>query len=124
MEGRIQGSFPGGPSRKGPAQQRSGPPRLSRVSEIEERKARRSVAHSHRRRTRRLLVGFVLVLALAGVVGSGVGRGSHRTQEQLTAAQQQSRVRDFDISKEVNRTLLNLWKMEDVEAVRNRGRSR
>ncbi len=44
--------------------------------------------------------------------------------EELNAAQATDKRRDVDISAEVNRTLLQLWKMEDVEAARNRGRTR
>ena len=124
MEGQIRGSFPGGPSRAAPPVPRTTPPRLRPVAEIEERSAQRSVDRRHRKRARRLGAGFVVALLVAGVAGGAVGLGSHRTQEDLTEAQQVDRTKDIDISKEVNRTLLNLWKMEDVEAVRNRGRTR
>jgi hypothetical protein len=94
------------------------------VAEIEERSAQRNVERRHRRRARRLGAGFLVALFVAGAAGGAVGLGSHRSQEELTEAQRVSRTKDLDISKEVNRTLLNLWKMEDVEAVRNLGRTR
>ena len=124
MEGQIRGSFPGGPSRAAPPVPRTTPPRLRPVAEIEERSAQRSVDRRHRKRAMRMAAGFLVVLAVADAAGGAVGLGSHRSQEDLTDAQRVSRTKDFDISKEVNRTLLNLWKMEDVEAVRNRGRTR
>lgn len=124
MQGRIRGTFPGGPSRAAAPPQRSGPPRLRRVSDIEERMTRRTLARTKRRRSRRVAVGLLAAVVVAGVVGNRVGKSSHRTQEELIAAERESHRRDFDISSEVNRTLLQLWKMEDVEAIRNLGRSR
>lgn len=65
--------------------------------------------------------GLLLIIALAFGIGAALGRASHATQEELTAAREAARARDQDISREVNRMLLELWKMEDVEASRNAG---
>jgi hypothetical protein len=69
-------------------------------------------------------VGLFLIVAAAFALGVGLGRASHTTAEELTADRNVARARDQDISREVNRTLLELWKMEDVEAARNRGQVR
>jgi hypothetical protein len=63
-----------------------------------------------------------MVVAAAG--GTYVGHASHRSPKELVADQDLSRQQDRSISREVNRTLLQLWKMEDVEALRERGLSR
>ena len=123
MEGRIRGSFPGGPSRPAAPPTRSGPPRLKPVADIEEGLARRNVARRHRRRYRRIAGGLGVAMALSAAIGGAVGWKSHRTQAELVAERTRE-TQDLDISKEINRTLLNLWKMEDVEAIRNLGRSR
>lgn len=68
--------------------------------------------------------GVLATLGLAGAVGLGLGRLTHQTQQGLTAAAQDRIQQDNFISREVNRTLLQLWKMEDIEAVRNQGRAR
>jgi dihydrodipicolinate synthase/N-acetylneuraminate lyase len=94
------------------------------VEHIEERVSRRRLERTRTRRTRRVLLGFAAATVLAGFLGGYVGFASHTTPEALTEAQQAAHRRDVDISTEVNRTLLELWKMEDVEALRNQGRTR
>lgn len=69
-------------------------------------------------------MGFAVATVLAAAIGAGIGFKAHATPEQLTMEQEINRQRDFNISKEVNRTLLELWKMEDVEALRNQGLTR
>ncbi len=86
--------------------------------------SRRTAERTRTRRTRRVALGFVGATIVAGTLGAYVGFSSHTTREELTEAQQAARQRDIDISSEVNRTLLELWKMEDVEALRNKGRTR
>lgn len=76
------------------------------------------------RRSRRVALGFIGATIVAASAGAYVGMSSHTTREALTEAQRAARQRDIDISSEINRTLLELWKMEDVEALRNRGRTR
>jgi type VI protein secretion system component VasK len=124
MEERIRGSFPGGPKRSVSAPGRKRPPRLQRVADIEAGIARRTVELSSRRRRQRVATGFVVAMALAGGAGGWIGFASHRSAEELTAAHAASRERDLDISWQVNRTLLQLWKMEDVEALRDKGLTR
>lgn len=124
MDGRIEGSFPGGPRRRDPGEPPRHAPRLRRVEEIEEGVSRRTLDATRRRRSARTRAAWLLAMALALAIGSALGRASHATQEELTAAQEAARARDMDVSREVNRMLLELWKMEDVEAARNAGRTR
>jgi len=63
-------------------------------------------------------------MALAGGGGFLLGLSSHRTAEEMATELTVSQNLNQAISKEVNRTLLELWKMEDVEALRNNGRMR
>lgn len=62
---------------------------------------------------------LVLGSLLAGGVGVALGTRSRTTAEEALAEQQADRRPDrMDITREVNRTLLELWKMEDLEAIR------
>jgi hypothetical protein len=96
---------------------------LRRVADIEESISRRRLHAARRRRSVRVRVGLAAVVALAFAIGAVLGRRSHTTAAELTEAREAARTRDLDISQEVNRTLLELWKMEDVEASRNAGRN-
>lgn len=122
-DGRIKGGFPGGPSRPGDG---DGEPtrRVPTVEEIEAGLSRRRLSASRRRRRARMLWGVLAAMGLAGAVGLGLGMLTRPTQENLTAAAENRNQQDNFISKEVNRTLLQLWKMEDIEAARNQGRTR
>ncbi len=123
MEGRIRGSFPGGPSREGPSEERKRPPQLQRVEDIEAALARRHVRRSHEARRKRVIVGLVFSTVAAGGLGLVLGLRSRTTAEELTQVYEATnRPEDVEISKEVNRALLELWKMEDVEFNRNRRR--
>ena len=115
MEGRIRGSYPGGPRKGSPPPERSRAPRLSRVEEIEAGIARRSLRLSRRRKKRRLAVGLVAALLVSGGFGLLLGVRSHTTPAEIVARTRVSRKRDLDISREVNRTLLQLWQMEDLD---------
>jgi hypothetical protein len=121
---RIRGSFPGGPRRGAFAEPLDRAPRLERVAQIEERVARRERGRARKSRHGRVVAGFVVAMVVAGAVGAGIGLASHATREEITAEQEAVRAQDQFISKEVNRSLLELWKMEDVEALRNTGRTR
>lgn len=65
-------------------------------------------------------MGLVVSLLVAGVIGWVLGVSAHETAEEITEAAQEQRVEDLDISREVNRTLLELWRMEEIEAQRGR----
>ncbi|HSW27853.1 MAG TPA: hypothetical protein VLH75_00045 [Longimicrobiales bacterium] len=124
MEKRIEGSFPGGPTRRDPGEPAPQAPRLRRVEEIEERASSRVLHSARGRRTTRLRAGLLVALGAAFAIGLALGRASHMTQEKLTAGREAARARDLGVSSEVNRVLLELWRMEDIEAARNMGRIR
>lgn len=99
-------------------------PRLRRVEEIEESLSRRQRYRTRRTRRNRILKATFIVAALSFLAGTALGSAGSATQEQLTQAAISARERDNFISSEVNRTLLQLWKMEDLEALRGSGRIR
>lgn len=122
---RIRGAFPGGPHRDpSSVVPLARAPRIERVSDVEDRISKRRVERVRRRRAWRIGLALAVAVGLGAIIGAGIGIRSHTTQELLTAEQERSRQRDLDISEEVNRTLLELWKMEDVEALRNKGLTR
>lgn len=123
MEDRITGSWPGGPQRRDDEPRPMRVPHLPRAEQIEAGIASRSLRRRRRSRSLRVVIGLALSLVVSGGIGWALGLRSHSTAAELsedTAA----RRRNADISREVNRTLLELWKMEDVEALRNRGLTR
>ena len=125
MDKRIEGGFPGGPSRRTKAPPRiDRKPRIEPVGELEHRVSRRKLRRTRSRRGRRITLGLVGATLLAGSAGAYIGYSSHTTAQEVTEAQDAARRRDDEISSEVNRTLMELWKMEDVEALRNMGRTR
>jgi hypothetical protein len=124
MDEPIRGSFPGGPKHSSPQPARRHRPRVESVGEIEAAMARRTVERQARRRRLRVVVGFVFALLAAGGLGAYIGFARHRSAEQLTAANNVQESRNLDISWQVNRTLLQLWQMEDVEALRDAGKAR
>jgi hypothetical protein len=121
MVERITGSFPGGPTRKDTTPQRSGPVRAAPLRTREDRRAAHTVDRSRLLRRRRVVGGFVLSLLLAGGLGLSLGLLSHTTVAEASGAARQQQSRDLDISQEVNRALLELWRMEEVEGRRGAG---
>ncbi len=126
MNEKIRGSFPGGPRKSAPAAERTTAPRLSRVEDIEERFELRFLGRRQGRRRQRALFGFVVSLAIAGGGGVYIGQRGNTTLEEFRAEREAQTagpsiggVDMSGINSEVNRTLLELWKMEDVEYVRN-----
>jgi hypothetical protein len=67
-------------------------------------------------------VGILIGLALGFAAGAGIGLLTRTTSVELRQGLDSERARDAEISREVNRVLLELWRMEDVEAVRSRSR--
>lgn len=122
MDARIKGSFPGGPRRTGEGEPTRPPPRLRTVAEIEQGLSRRSLERARGRRGRLRWAGALLVIVLGFAAGAALGLATHTTPQEVTEALDSERQRDAEISREVNRVLLELWRMEDVEALRNRSR--
>mgnify|MGYP003985502273 FL=1 len=128
MDEKLRGSFPGGSSKTRPVAERTTAPRLSRVEDLERRSAVRQQGRTRARRKKRFVLGLVVSLIAAGGTGLYFGKRSHVTLEEIRAEQEtvtggaQGGGGDTDmsfLSGEVNRTLLELWKMEDIEYMRN-----
>jgi len=119
MSTRIRGAFPGGPSRAADRAPSAKAPRLPAMRELEAAFARRRRERARRGRRRRVAVGILAVLGGAFGIGLALGRASHATASELQA-ESDKRASDQLISSEVNRVLVELWKMEDLEAVRGR----
>jgi hypothetical protein len=113
------GVYPGGPHGPGPRDDAGRRPRLMRVEEIDALADRRAIQRGRRRRRNRVVIASVVALLIALVAGIALGRQAHRTVEEIVESQVESSV-ERAISAEVNRTLLELWKMEDVQYARNR----
>jgi dihydrodipicolinate synthase/N-acetylneuraminate lyase len=97
---------------------------MERVGELEHRVSRRKLKRTRARRARRIAFGLGAAMLLAGSAGAYVGYTTHTTPQEVMEAQDAARRREGELSSEVNRTLLELWKMEDVESLRNVGRTR
>lgn len=119
MSPRI-GMYPGGPHGAASGKEIHGPPHLLRVEEIGERIDRHYNQHRRRKRRNHLVLALALGVSLAGGVGLILGHLAHTTPEELAKEVEAEQNPDAGISKEVNRTLLELWKMEEVEAARAR----
>ncbi|MFV1988639.1 MAG: hypothetical protein ACC682_15300 [Gemmatimonadota bacterium] len=119
MSTRI-GMYPGGPRGAAPGTEIHGSPHLMRVEEIEELIGRRSSCHRQRNRRKHLIVALVLGTVLAGSFGLVVGRSAHTTPEELANEVVAKQNPEAGLSKQVNRTLLELWRMEEVEYARSR----
>ena len=123
MPSSFSGSFPGGPSRKAERQPLGRSPRLQRVQDLEERVAQRSMLLKKGARRSRVVWGVTSSAVAAAVVGLVLGLMSHSSAEELRMADERQNTAP-ELSREVNRTLLQLWKMEDLEAARASGMSR
>jgi hypothetical protein len=117
----MRGAYPGGPKREGsdpsaPGDQAPRPHRLETVEEIEERRGRASLFLTQQRRARRVWVGLLVALLVAGGTGFVLGIRAHRTSEEMAAARNAPKPAGaFDPSFETNRMLQQLWKMEENE---------
>ena len=124
MEGRISGSFPGGPRKQVAAAERTEAPRLSRVEDLVARFTGQHLRRAQDRRRRRLLYGVLASVAISGATGVYLGLRNRTSLEEARAqmAAQQAAETGGDtgeLSSEVNRAMLELWKMEEVEYMRN-----
>ena len=125
MEGKISGSFPGGgPRNKVAAAERTAAPRLSRAQEIEERAVDRHVRRRHGRRQKRIIYAAVFSVLVSGATGAYLGFRNRSTLEEVRAelaAQQAAETGGGmgDMSSEINKAMLELWRMEDVEFMWN-----
>ncbi len=124
MSEKITGSWPGGPRREGPTQEGARAPRIKRVEDIEAAAAARRIRSARKHRQRRAWIGLAFTLVFAGGIGWALGLRSHTSVEEIHATQTAQQEQDATISSQVNRVMLELWRMEEVEAARNGGRVR
>ncbi len=122
MDERIRGSFPGGPRRREEGDEPRRAPTLRSVEEIEAGRSRRTLLRARKRRERWRAAVILLGMALGFAVGAALGLATHETSAELTDALETARKQDAEVSREVNRVLLELWKMEDAEQIRGRSR--
>ncbi len=116
------GIYAGGPHGEASGKEMQRLPRLRRVEEIEKRIARRSSQHRRRKRRNRLFLALLLGVSVAGGLGLILGHSTHTTAEELMEALEVKRNSGPAISEEINRALLELWRMEEVEFTRTRRR--
>lgn len=117
---RIEGAYPGGPRKRDGDADEGERPRspLTRAEEIEGRLHDRRRRRVRRRRRRRLLVGLLVAVVAAGATGFWMGLQSNRTSEEIAAEEDGRPERGFDLTRERNRVLQQLWLMEDLERAR------
>ncbi len=124
MSEPIRGRYPGGPRRPRDKEASRPPTHVPTVAEIEMGIAKRTRAAESQARHRRVWIGFLVSLILAGSVGFGVGRAVREPTADIALPQGARSGLDKEISTQVNRTLLELWKMEDVEYARGKNPKR
>lgn len=113
MNGGVRGIFPGGPTRGGA---RAGArPRLPTVADRWRAGIAEGTRRARRRRRSRALAGAALVLASAGFLGVAAGRRVGTPAPDRAARADSASAVDRVVSREVNRVLLELWKMEGLE---------
>ena len=117
----MRGRFPGGPSRRGVDDPDAAPRekvRLSTVEEIESRAATGSEERRKRSRRKRVRVGFAFAVAAAAGVGLWIGFSSHRSAEDIAQEMsQRERQADFDLNKQADRLISEMWKTEALEKI-------
>lgn len=124
MSDRIRGRYPGGPRRPEEGEERPLPTHLPSVEEIEAGVARATRAAERRKRRHRVWMGFVVALVVAGAVGFGVGRAVGPPQPEDVLPISATGDINKAISEQVNRVLVEEWRMEDVQYARGREHSR
>ena len=115
------GIYPGGPHSASSGREGQQPPRLMRVEEIEERLAHHSEQFRQRSRRKRLVLGLLFCVVAAGGLGLIVGHSTHTTPEELTEVLEANVKSESEFSELVDRTLMELWKMEELQIARTRG---
>ena len=120
MEARMRGTFPGGPRKSIPAADRTAPARLRRVEQIEERASVRSARRGSKKRQKRVVVGVFSAFVLSGGLGLFLGMRSHTSPDELREAAEKAANPSVDeLGETLNKAMLELWRMEDVEYQRN-----
>ncbi len=113
----ISGSYPGGPKKQTLRSKRESERHavIPGVSDLEQWARQAKVEIRQRKRARRIKVGFVCALLVAGGVGGYVGLSTHTTPEQLAEEERSKAQAPGELSDQANRLINELWKMEDLE---------
>lgn len=114
MSRKIHGRYPGGPSRLDSPGEKS----PVHIPTLEERRAgaddrRRRMRTASRRR--HLIWTFAIVAVFAGLSGWVLGERTHSDPGELTRALESRGTEGLGMTHEVNRLMLELWKMEADE---------
>ncbi len=117
----LRGRYPGGPSRR-PPEGEAGPkeerPRLPSVGEQETLASEGAQSRKARRRRKRATLAVLGAVLLAGMLGIWMGLRSHRTEEELARELQEERTtRGFDLEKQADRLINEIWKTEALEKI-------
>jgi len=112
----IRGAFPGGPTHPASSPGPRLTPLIPSVASLEAHANHRRLRRRRAQRATRRIVCISAVFAVALVIGGALGRASRVTATEGVVARDSQSSMDRLISREVNRTLLELWKMEDLEA--------
>lgn len=112
----IRGAFPGGPTHPASSPEPGLTPFIPSVASLEAYADHRRLQRRRARRATRRIFGVSAVFATALAIGGALGLASRVTPTEVVAARDSQSSMDRFISREVNRTLLELWKMEDLEA--------
>lgn len=115
MSARIGGVFPGGPHRVGEGG--SAPPRIRGVADFTKAADGRRLERARARRRRRVVLGLLAAMLAGGAGGVLAGLAFGPDPQGQARQNEEASSLDRAISREVNRTLLELWKMEDAERV-------
>ena len=114
---RMQGMFPGGPRHRGAT---SEPPDTLRPGEeVEAAITDHALDAKARRKRRSMLIALVAIGILALTGGIYMGMRAQITAEQL-AEEQREEGEAGELDDVARRVLNELWRMEEIEAARNR----
>lgn len=117
------GMYPGGPRGSEQGEGHQSPPRLTLVRDLEEHIASQAIKLRRKTRRRRLVWAAVMGIAVAGGVGLALGYSAHPSPEEVVQESETERSPKSLTSEDLDRALMELWRMEDVEYARNtRGR--
>jgi len=120
---RIAGTYPGGPRRAElrPDDADLAPVFVPRVAELESWVRKGQTRRRKKERARRVAIGFIVVVILAGGLGIYMGAEATQSADELVQAERERNRADALIGKEADRLINELWKMEDLERVRTPG---
>ncbi|RMH22776.1 MAG: hypothetical protein D6701_01090 [Gemmatimonadetes bacterium] len=94
---------------------------VPRVAELESWVRKGQTRRRKKERARRVAIGFIVVVILAGGLGIYMGAEATQSADELVQAERERNRADALIGKEADRLINELWKMEDLERVRTPG---